>query len=573
MKDLDNDFEQEAFPPAPKVKKTSGPSLVWLIPLLTALVGGWLIYKTVTEKGPLITITFKTAEGIEGGGKTKVKYKDIQVGVVDSVHFSKDFSHVLIKVRMEKESEPLLRRDTHFWVVRPRLGLRGATGLSTLLSGAYIELEPGQGAPQRHFVGLDAPPVVKADVLGKKIVLVATKLGSLDGGSPIYYQGILAGEVHGWELGSDRKSILVHAFIRAPYDKLVRSNTRFWNVSGMDVTLNADGLRVHMESIESLVYGGIAFETPDGPDKGKENVEGLVFTLHDNYQSIHDKAYTKKITLILFFEDSVRGLQVGAPVEFKGIKVGSVKDVHLEFDSVHDSFRIPVLIELEPERIIQTGGAPVSSLEETLKILVNRGLRAQLQTGSLLTGQLFVDLGMHPETPVRLMNAGGPYLELPTIPGTLEQLTTSLKGILAKIEKLNIEKIGTELLETLEGANRLAKGAGDLINKPELKTIVRDLQESVHSLKGILRKVDQRAEPIAANLELALSSARRALEKIQGTLDLVDKVLQPDSPLQYRFLELTGELAETARSIRTLVDLLERKPNAVIFGKDAPGEK
>lgn len=341
----------------------------------------------------------------------------------------------------------------------------------------------------------------------------------------------------------------------------------------MDVSVGSEGVRVRTESVQSFLYGGIAFETPATLEKVKENVEGLVFTLYDNYESIQEQAFTKKVAFILFFEGSVRGLYVGAPVEFKGIKIGGVKDIRLEFNRRDTSFRIPVLIEIEPERIIERGGSEFSSPQETLKTLVDRGLRAQLQTGSLLTGQLFVDLDMHPGTPVRLVNAGGPLPELPTIPGGLEQLTTSLKGILAKLEKVDIEKIGAELVETLEGANVLARGAGELINKPELRTIVGDLQESLRSLKGILGKLDQRAEPLVENLENAVAAGHKALEKVRMTLDLMNEVLKPDSPFQFRWSELTEELAETARSIRSLVDLLERNPNAVIFGKEAPGEK
>ena len=305
MTDLHTNSAETGTAPAPKVKKKAGPSLVWLIPLVTALVGGWLIYKTLSEKGPEITITFRTAEGIEAG-KTKIKYKDIEIGVVDSVYFSEDFSRVIVKADMEKEAEIFLRRETHFWVVKPRLSLRGATGLGTLLSGAYIEIEPGQGAPQRNFVGLEQPPGIKADVPGIKIVLMTNNLGSIDTGSPIYYRGILAGEVVGWELGNDRKSVFVTAFIKAPYDKLVKSNSRFWNVSGVDVTMGSEGIRVRTESIQSLLYGGIAFETPDTLEQVKTDVEGLVFTLYDDYESIQEEAFTKKITFILFFEGSVR---------------------------------------------------------------------------------------------------------------------------------------------------------------------------------------------------------------------------------------------------------------------------
>jgi len=231
MKDSQTEYGP---PPEPTLKKSSGISLVWLIPLITALIGGWLIFKTISEKGPQIEITFKTAEGIEAG-KTKIKYKEIEIGLVDSVHFSQDFSHIILKASMEREAASFLGQGARFWVVKPRISLREATGLGTLLSGSYIEIEPGQGTLQKEFQGLDKPPVVKSDVDGTQILLLTRKLDSIDTGSPIYYQGILAGEVLGWELGNDRKSIFIHAFVKAPYHQLVKSNTRFWNISGIDL--------------------------------------------------------------------------------------------------------------------------------------------------------------------------------------------------------------------------------------------------------------------------------------------------------------------------------------------------
>jgi paraquat-inducible protein B len=341
----------------------------------------------------------------------------------------------------------------------------------------------------------------------------------------------------------------------------------------MDVSIGSEGINVRTESFQSILYGGIAFETPDTLGRVKENVEGLVFTLYDDPESIKAEAFTKKITFILFFEGSVRGLNVGAPVEFKGIRVGSVKDVRLEFDNRDSSFRIPVLIEIEPERIIERGEGKASSPYQTLKTLVDRGLRAQLKSGSLLTGQLFVNLDMHPYTTVRLVGEGESLPELPTIPASMEQMTASFKKILAKLEKVDVEKIGTELLETLQTANTLVKGASKLVNKPELEETVDDLKGALHAFKSIMRKLDQRVEPVTVNLEKTIGAGYKALEKARTTLDLIDEVLKPDSPLQYRFIQLTEELAETARSIRSLVDLLERHPNSIIFGKKPSGEK
>ena len=334
----------------PKVSKQSGPSIVWLIPLVTLIVGGWLIIKTVSEQGPEITISFKTAEGIEAG-KTRVKYKNVDIGVVEQVQFSDDFSNVLVTASFNQGTESFFRRNTRFWVVKPQLSIRGASGLSTLISGAYIEIEPGKGAEQSHFVGLEKQPVVTANEAGKRVVLITQKLHSIDTGSPIYYKGLLAGEVLGYELGNDRQSIYIHAFIKEPFDTLIKGNTRFWNVSGMDISMGADGFNLRTESLQAIVLGGIAFETQATLEPVNSDVENLVFKVCDYYSSIQDSVFTKVIKFMMFFEGSVRGLSGGAPVDFNGIKVGTVLDIRLELDSENSDFRIPILIEIEPERI------------------------------------------------------------------------------------------------------------------------------------------------------------------------------------------------------------------------------
>jgi len=546
----------------PKVSKQSGPSIVWLIPLVTLIVGGWLIVKTVTEQGPEITISFKTAEGIEAG-KTRIKYKNVDIGVVDQIKFSDDFSNVLVMASFNQGTESFFRRNTRFWVVKPQLSLRGATGLSTLISGAYIEIDPGKGAEQLHFVGLDKQPVVTANEAGKRVVLITQKLRSIDTGSPIYYKGLLAGEVLGYELGNDRQSIYIHAFIKEPFDTLIKGNTRFWNVSGMDISMGADGLNVRTESLQSIVLGGIAFETQATLEQVNSDVENLVFTLYDDYASIQDRVFTKVIKFMMFFEGSVRGLSVGAPVDFNGIRVGTVLDIQLELDSENTDFRIPVLIEIEPERIKVRGNQEVVSSYETVNKLVEKGLRASLQIGSLLTGQLFVGFSMRPDTPIRLSGEETPYPELPTIKAAdFGSIAQSAEVFLNKLNKVDIDKLSLELLKTLEGTNRLFNG-------PEIKGALDDLQLSLQAFRGILEKVD------GSNLQETINSGHIVMDKItetMGTFDetliQVNRVLKPNSPLQYNIIKLTGELEETARSIRSLVDTLERHPQALIFGKD-----
>lgn len=549
----------------PVVHERGGPSLVWLIPILTALIGAWLIIHTLTDRGPLVTITFRTADGIEVE-KTRIKYKSLDIGLVEGVRFSKDFSRVEVRARLGREAGHFLRRDTRFWVVRPTLSARGISGLGTLLSGAYIEIEPGQGAPQSLFVGLESPPVVNADEAGKQITLMTHRLGSIDRGSLVHYQGIVAGEVLGYEMANDYKSVLIHAFVKPPFDRLVRSSTRFWTASGIDLSMGPDGMRVKTESLQALLFGGIAFDTPDPQDAGSEDITGLVFTLHDDQKTIQDQAFSSKLRYVLFFEDSVRGLTVGAPVEFKGIKVGSVIDLRLEYDEKKSAFRIPVVVELEPERIIERGDRMRKAPREAFQALVKRGLRARLQTGNLLTGQLYVDLDMQPKTPLRLAATGRAEAELPTVQGKFDQMTASASGILDKLDRVDFAAIGAELQGTLKGANAIANG-------PDLEASLRDLAVSLAGVRSIMKKVDARAEPITENLEKALAAARDTLEKAKSTMALVDGVLVPDSPLQGNVIRLTRELTETAKSVRALVDLLERDPQSLLFGKSAKEEK
>lgn len=551
-------------PMTPVVRARSGFSVVWLIPILTAIIGAWLIFHTLTDRGPLVTITFHTADGIEVQ-KTRIKYKSLDIGVVETVSFSADFSRVEVRARLNKEAAHFLRRDTRFWVVRPSLSVRGISGLGTLLSGAYIEIEPGQGAPQTLFAGLETPPVLNAEDTGKRITLVSRRLGSIDRGSLLYYQGVVAGEVLGYEMADDYRSVLIHAFVKAPFERQVRSNTRFWNASGIDLSMGPDGMRVKTESMQSLLFGGIAFDTPGPPDAGVEDISGLVFSLHEDLKSIQDQSYASKLRFVMFFEDSVRGLNVGAPVEFKGIKVGSVIDVRLEHDEKNSAFRIPVLIEIEPERIAERGALMKRSPLDAFQMLIKRGLRARLQTGSLLTGQLYVDLDMHPKTALRLVATGRSEPELPTIQGNVEQMTVTMRGVLEKLDKVDFASIGKELEGTLKGANAFANGK-------EIDGSLTDLSAALVSMRSILKKVDARAEPLTENLDKALIAARGALEKSQTTMNLVDGVLDPESPSHDALMRLTRELATTARSIRTLVDMLERNPQSLILGKKPAGE-
>jgi len=555
-------------------------SIVWLVPLVAVLIGGWLVYKTVAAKGPTITIVFKSAEGLEAG-KTEIKYKDVELGKVDAIELSDDLSQVIVTAELVKQAKNLLSENTRFWVVRARVAASSVSGLGTLFSGAYIGLDPGKpGKLSTHFQGLETPPVVTTDLPGSHFVLRAASLGSLNVGAPVYYRRIEVGQVVGFHLDEDGQAVTVKVFIHAPHHKLVRTNTRFWSASGLEFSFDTGGIRVDTESFVTLMIGGIAFDTPVNMEPGDPAKEKDVFKLYKNRASISEKAYARKTRWLLHFDGSVRGLKIGAPVEFRGIRMGRVLDVKLEFDYEKEAFIIPVLIETEQGRILTTGSGPSETKKQKIMdYLVAKGLRARLKTGSLITGQLLVDLDLHPEAPPAKINWEGRYPELPTVPTSMEEITTSLTQLLKKLEKLPIQQIGNDLRDTVSGAKRL-------INSTELQKLIAALNETLDQTQKFIMVLNTAITPdlkaAVSNLNSALKHTRKlaqnlnsnvapqldtTLQQVQSTLKTIGSSVSKDSPLYHDLKLVLRDLADAARSIRVLADYLERHPDALIYGK------
>jgi paraquat-inducible protein B len=528
-------------------------SIVWLVPIVAILIGGWLAYKGLSEKGPVVRISFESAEGLEAG-KTKVRYKDVELGLVETIRFNADLTRVLVTAELVKEATPYLTENTQFWVVRPRVTASGVSGLGTLFSGAYIGMDPGrEGEPARRFKGLEIPPVVTAGMPGREFLLMANTLGSLDIGDPVYYRQIQVGQVIGYELDDKGQSLKVKIFVNAPHDKHVRKNTRFWNASGFDLKLDASGLQLNTESMMSIMMGGIAFETPTSLKVGGPAEEGQIFRLYETRASIFERIYTEKVHYILNFNESIRGLTVGSPVEFRGIKIGQVIDIESEFDLEKESPQITVLVETEPQRWKIAGTARESTVEdskEAIGKLVAKGLRAQLKTGSLLTGQLFVNVDFYPDAPKAEVKFGGTFPELPTIPAPLQIITARVNEILGKLETVPIEKIGKDLGDTLHNVKRLSESK-------ELLQAVQALNQTLQQTRQLVQNLDSKVAP---KIGSTLDQARKTLVSVEGTLG-------QDSPLQHEMRQAIKELGEAARAVRILTDYLERHPEALIYGK------
>lgn len=542
---MDEPLDSRAEPPTPndlpeaRIQVRRRPSIVWLIPLLAALIGAWMAVRAYAETGPTITITFQGAEGLEAG-QTRLRHKDVDIGKVTAINLSRNHKHVVVTAELKREAAGLLSENSRFWVVRARIGTSGISGLGTLLSGAYIGMDPGKPGEATRFaheyVGLESPSIDTTERNGALFKLRAEKLGSLNLGSPVHYRQIRVGEVVKFDLEKQGGSVAIGIFIDAPYDSLVRMDSRFWDAGGVDVTVDGNGLRMHSDSLVDLLLGGISFENPMSLDASGAAPPGQVFWLYANREKSFEKVVLDRHYFVVNFNESVRGLTRGAPVEYQGIQVGQVEDFKLEFHPGSPFGKIPVLIALEPERFAPPG-KPGASSKSILKGLVQRGLRAQLKTASLLTGSLFVDLAFHPEAPRRGIERYGKYEELPTIPSTMGAMTNlvgNLTQFAERLQKLPLEEIGEGLRASL----------------PALKAALTEAT-------GLMKKLDQQSLP----------QAQATLAQAQTTLASLEQVLRTDSPTQQELRRALEEFNKASRALRDLAETLERHPQSLIFGK------
>lgn len=537
----------------PVVKPNRSISIVWIVPLVAVLIGIGLVYKAFSEKGPTITITFKSAEGLEAG-KTRIKYKDVELGKVTAIDLSEDFSRVTVTAEMVREARHYLTDQTRFWVVRARVAAGQITGLGTLFSGVYIGIEPATGGEAaRDFEGLEKQPMVTGEIPGRQFILTASRLGSLNPGSPIYFRQIRVGQVVDYQLAPDGQSVDVQVFIEAPYHQYVRRSTRFWVASGLDLNLSADGIRIHSESVVSLLIGGIVFSNFTHEDPGPEADTGMVFKLYDTFEQARDDRYTIKQDYLLAFKDSVRGLSIGAPVEFRGIPVGTVTDFELQADLEQRDFTIPVRIRLEPQRLgVSTGqGEP---LDDQLLDLIEQGLRAQLKTANLLTGQLYIGLEFFDEPGPADMRYRDGLPVIPTMPAASRELSQGIARVVKRLDELPLEAMGRDLQHTLAGLDRLVNGP--------------DVGHAVRSLRRLLAELETTTQTLNAETVPKINA-------VLGEMDTVIKDLNQwasaDAPLQDELRGMLRELASAGRAVRHLADMLERHPEALIRGKGSEG--
>lgn len=509
------------------------PSLIWLIPVLAALIGAVQVVNWMTSRGPTITVTFATGDGLEAGN-TKVKFRDVDIGQVVSVRLGEDANRVVAEIRLAKEARRFTAQDSKFWVVKPQIGAAGVSGLNTLLSGPYIGAAPGASeSDSDSFTGLETPPPVPYGLRGREYRLHADSLGSVAPGSPVYYRRVRVGQVATVTLDASGQGIDMSVFVEEKYAPLVGPDTRWYHASGVDLRLDANGLKLNTQSLAALATGGIAFESVDGLKPAAPAPAGTRFMLAEDRTAALRAPDGPAVTTVLYFDGSLRGLAVGAPVDFRGIALGEVRSIGVEFDRKRRKLNMPVTVDLYPGRLGKSFLDTINSSTggEALGTMVSRGLRAQLKNGNLLTGQLYVALDFFPKAPKAALAMQSGQLVLPTVPGSLDELQTQLSNIATKLDKVPFDEIGNNLNQTLKQANAMiARLDGQVL--PEMKD--------------------------------TLSAARQ-------TFASAENLLAQDSPLQSDLRRALQEVTDTMEKLNALADYLERHPESLIRGK--PQEK
>ncbi len=480
-------------------------SRIWIVPIVAVLLGIWMVYYTWSTEGPTITITFSTAEGLEAG-KTKVKARSVAIGLVESVELGEDLESVVVTAKLERSALPLLREDTQLWVVRARIGAGGISGLSTVLSGGYIELDPGVGElGPRDFVGLEDPPLTPAGTPGLHVELVSAQAGSVSTGDGIFYAGYEVGRIESTKFDVETQKLRYRAFIDAPYDQLVNTRTRFWNASGISFSATAAGVELHTGSLQSLLLGGVAFGLPAGIKPGAPVESGATFRLFEKRADIDDRPYKHGVEYVLKFDRSVRGLQVGAPVEYRGIRSGVVERILLkemieeieEKGTAGQGNPIPVLIRLEPGRMMM-GDSPegVAILKENIRRGVGNGLRATLSTGSLLTGSLYIALDAHSDEEKAEIGRFAEWPTLPTVGGGLEAIEQRVTKLLDKLNALPLGDVTVTANQTLAELQNTIVELRLLLESEDFQAIPHSLDASLLELNRTVRSVNALAQTL-----------------------------------------------------------------------------
>ena len=559
---VDGQPPQKQMPPPAVHIRQRRFSFVWIIPIVAAVIAIYLGYRTIVQQGPLVTITFNNSEGMTVG-QTQVKYKWVALGTLESIDLSPDNSHVIVKVRMNNVGSRFLTTHARFWVVRPSLSVTNLSGLDTLVSGAYIGVDPGMagGRYDTHFTGLEEPPDVRSDEPGSTYVLHADSVGSLNSGSPVFYRDVQVGEVLGYDLGDGLGPVTINIFVRAPYNKLVKPSSHFWNSSGVSVGFQGGSLRVQVQSLEALLAGGVTFDLQPDQASAPASPNNAPFHLYATKEDAAAAGYLHQIPAVAYFQTSVAGIGPGTPVTIFGIQVGDVTNVKFLLDAVTGTAKVRISMDLQPDRVVHSGDFNRDlKPEDVLQRMVDRGLRVSLETSSFITGQKDLALSFEPDAGHAPLTMEGDAIVLPTDGGGATDILTAASQITSKLSAIPFDEIGRNL-------NKLLVTSDQTLGGDQVKNALTSLSATLASVQHLVATTDHGLEPtlhelpvLTANLQATLRGANLAVTQLnRGYGNNSDFPRRPPPPI--------AQAGGALRSVKDLADFLDRHPESLLLGR------
>lgn len=539
----------DARKPDAKIQPVKTVSTIWIIPVIALFIGCWMIYFQWSNQGSTITIHFSTAEGMEAG-KTKIKSRNVDIGEVSKIELNKNGNGVVVTAEIKKTAEQFLVTDSMFWVVSPQISHTGVSGLSTLISGVYIEISPGKSTTERYlFDALNSPPLTPAGTPGLHITLNSNDQFAYRKGDPVIYKGLTVGQFEDIYFNFEERVVYYNVFIKAPYHQLITSNTKFWDVSGLKLDLNADGISVKTGNFETMLTNGVTFGVPKGMNIGEKIGERSYFDIYTSYEAAEDERYRRSIEFVVLVSDSIRGLSVGAPVEYRGIQIGKVQSVNMALSRndnklTQEEFKIPVLISLQPGRIgLPDNGEGESLMKQQNIYWIEQGLKAVLRTGNILTGSLFIDLQHDKAQPVSQIEQYGGFTVIPTSSDDFSQITAKAEQFMDNLNNLplhnlseNANKLMIEIAQTAQELQSVGKSLNTLLTQVEQQQISSELSKTLQGINSLTQD---------------LSSGSQGYEELRATLNT---------------------LTSTMNELKPLLKQLKHKPNSLIFNSGETSE-
>ncbi|KZN46212.1 intermembrane transport protein PqiB [Pseudoalteromonas luteoviolacea] len=529
-------------------------SVIWIVPVIAIVITGWMLYQHQSNKGHTIFLKMDNADGIIAG-KTEIKVRSVQVGLVESLKLQIEQNAVIATIRIFKDYDTLLTKDAKFWTVKPRVDESGISGLNTLLSGAYIELLPGESNEQASlFTMQNQPALIAPDIEGLRYSLKAANAEVLDVGTGIFFRNYKIGQVETASFNEKTLEMDYGIFINSPYNELISKNAIFWVNSGIEVDLSTEGIRVSTGSLSKLIKGGISVDYPPNTEADGIAEQNTQYKLHKNFAVALERRFDLFDLYLIEFEQSIKGLKPGAPVEYRGMRIGTVEQVpaHIVRNGQplyfqQDNTSIPVLIKVEYGRIYDVDEQAKLYWQSNIEKWIRNGLRASLKSGNLLTGAVYIELDFYSAAKPDTIAKHSVYPVLPSVPSGFTALSEQVIALLNKLNKLPLDDTLSEANKTLVAYKQLGNETKQLIENLNNKKVPEKVDKNLTQLQGTLTQ---------------LTSSLKQFEKTLSTY-------QQGSGVMEQLTDTLSELESLSNTLKPVTKGLNEQPNMLIFDKDA----